>query len=109
MKITRIDPLPNVLKFKNKEDFSNRIVQEVLEISKNSIVFSAVNKKILKLSNYEKSLKNKSQKLDQLIEKSKVLKTDLTNRIQEVAEHNNKFRDKLLEILNEKEEKNENN
>jgi len=72
-------------------------------------VFSSVNKKILKLSNYEESLKNKSQKLDQLIEKSKVLKTDLTNRIQEVAEHNNKFRDKLLGILNEKEEKNENN
>jgi len=109
VKIKKIEPLPNVLKFKNKEDFSNRIVQQVLNICKDSTLFSSSNKKILELKKHESDLINKDEKLNELLEKSKSLKNNLTNKIQELNENNIKIKSKLLSILNNgKEETNEN-
>ena len=99
MKITQVEPLPNIYKFKNKEEFCNRLIQEVVTICKNNPLYSKPNKKILELINHSNKLIVKNEKLDMLLEKSKNMKNDLNNKISLLNEDNNKFRNKLLEIL----------
>jgi len=99
MKIIKIESLPNVNKFKNKEDFCNRLIQKVMSISKKSLAMEGSNKKINEVIEYRNKLITKSQKLDNLLEKSKDMKKDLTEKIDVLIESNNKYRNRLLEML----------
>ena len=99
MKITQTDPLPSIYKFKNKEDFCNRLIQEVITICKNNPLYSKPNKKISDLSQYRSKLISKNEKLNSLVEKSKDMKLDLTSKISMIIEDNNQYRNKLLELL----------
>jgi len=98
MKITQIENAMTVQKFKNKEDFCNRLIQEVLMLSKNSL-FHKKNKKIEDLSKYKNKLISKEKKLDSLLEKSKSIKEDLNNKINLLVEDNVKYKNRLLNNL----------
>jgi len=99
MKITTIDPLPNIHKFKNKEEFCNRLVQEVINITKSNSISLKSNSKIIDLTMYKNKLILKNEKLDMLLEKSKVMKEELNSKINLLSEDNDMFRNKLLEIV----------
>lgn len=99
MRIKKVEPLPNIFKFRNKEDFTNRIIQEVILICKDKPDFLSTNKKILKLKKVEEELLNKDEKFNLLLEKSKNLKNDLTNKIKTLSDDNNNFKNKLLQII----------
>ena len=99
MKITQLEPLPSIYKFKNKEDFCNRLIQEVITISKNNSLYSKKNKKIIELEKYRDMLNTKNERLNMLLEKSISMKEDLTSKITLLVEDNNVVRNKLLEIL----------
>jgi len=99
VKITQIEPLPSIYKFKNKEDFCNRLIQEVITISKNNSLFLKKNKKISELEKYRNILNTKNEKLNMLLEKSINMKKDLTGKISLLVEDNNNVRNKLLELL----------
>ena len=99
MKITQLEPLPSIYKFKNKEDFCNRLIQEVITISKNNSLYSKKNKKIIELEKYRDMLNTKNERLNMLLEKSISMKEDLTSKITLLVEDNNVVRNKLLELL----------
>lgn len=99
MKITQLEPLPSIYKFKNKEDFCNRLIQEVITISKNNSLYSKKNKKIIELEKYRNTLNTKDERLNMLLEKSINMKEDLTSKISLLVEDNNVVRNKLLELL----------
>lgn len=99
MKITQLEPLPAIYKFKNKEDFCNRLIQEVITISKNNSLYSKKNKKIIELEKYRDMLNTKDERLNMLLEKSISMKEDLTGKITMIIEDNNNVRNKLLELL----------
>ena len=99
MKITQLESLPSIYKFKNKEDFCNRLIQEVITISKNNSLYSKKNKKISELEKYRNTLITKDERLNMLLEKSISMKEDLTSKITMLIEDNNVVRNKLLEIL----------
>ena len=99
MKIVQVDPLPNVNKFKNKEDFCNKLIQEVINITKNNSLMEKSNKRIFEVTNYRNSLILKNQDLDKLLEKSNKMKEDLTDKINMLTEDNARLRDKFLLIL----------
>lgn len=99
MKIIQISPIPSVYKFKNKEDFCNRLIQEILIICKNNPLYLKSNKKLLSLSKYKNTLVEKNEKLDSLIEKSIEMKTDIINKISLLTDDNNQYRNNLLKIL----------
>lgn len=103
MNITQIDSVPSIYKFKNKEDFCNRLIQEIIHISKNNSLYLKRNKKIEELEKYKNSLISKNEKLDILLEKSKNMKADLNSKISLLVEDNNKYKNKLLKILNPEE------
>lgn len=98
MKITKIENVMSVQKFKNKEDFCNRLIQEIMVISKNNL-FHKKNKKIEDLSKYKNKLISKEKKLDSLLEKSKSIKEDLNNKINLLVEDNVKYKNRLLNNL----------
>ena len=99
MKITQLEPLPSRYKVKNKEDFCNRLIQEVITISKNNSLYSKKNKKIIELEKYRNTLITKDERLNMLLEKSISMKEDLTSKITMLIEDNNVVRNKLLELL----------
>ena len=99
MKITQLESLPSIYKFKNKEDFCNRLIQEVITISKNNSLYSKKNKKIIELEKYRDMLNTKNERLNMLLEKSISMKEDLTSKITLLVEDNNVVRNKLLELL----------
>lgn len=99
MKITQLEPLPSIYKFKNKEDFCNRLIQEVITISKNNSLYLKKNKKIEELTKYKNVLNTKNERLNNLLEKSINMKEDLTSKISLLVEDNNVVRNKLLELL----------
>jgi DNA integrity scanning protein DisA with diadenylate cyclase activity len=99
VKITQLEPLPAIYKFKNKEDFCNRLIQEVITISKNNSLYSKKNKKIIELEKYRDVLNTKNERLNNLLEKSINMKEDLTSKISLLVEDNNVVRNKLLELL----------
>ena len=98
MKISQLEPLPSIYKFKNKEDFCNRLIQEVITISKNNSLYSKKNKKIIELEKYRDMLNTKNERLNMLLEKSISMKEDLTSKITLLVEDNNVVRNKLLEL-----------
>jgi uncharacterized protein YaaN involved in tellurite resistance len=102
MKITKVGELPNILKIKNKEDFSNRLIQEVLSICKNHSIFSKATSRITKLNQYKENLDERNQKLDSLIDKSNKTKMELQEKIKFLDSNNNKIKSKLIQILEEK-------
>ena len=104
MRIKNIESLPAVNTFKNKEDFCNRLIQEVILICKNNPIYSKPNKKTIELSNIKSNLINKIEKLDSLLEKSKDMKKDLNSKIDILVEDNSMYKEKLLNILHSKEE-----
>jgi hypothetical protein len=99
VKITQLEPLPSIYKFKNKEDFCNRLIQEVITISKNNSLYLKKNKKIEELTKYKNVLNTKNERLNNLLEKSINMKEDLTSKISLLVEDNNVVRNKLLELL----------
>lgn len=99
MKISQLEPLPSIYKFKNKEDFCNRLIQEVITISKNNSLYLKKNKKIEELTKYKNVLNTKNERLNNLLEKSINMKEDLTSKISLLVEDNNVVRNKLLELL----------
>ena len=62
------DRKKHIYKFKNKEDFCNRLIQEIIHISKNNSLYLKRNKKIEELEKYKNSLISKNEKLDILLE-----------------------------------------
>lgn len=99
MKITKLESLPNILKFKNKEDFTNRLIQQVITICKNDALFLKSNDRITKLDLYKKELDLKNEKLDSLLEKSSQMKSELKKKIHDTTESNKIFKEKLLNRL----------
>jgi hypothetical protein len=99
VKISQLEPLPSIYKFKNKEDFCNRLIQEVITISKNNSLYLKKNKKIEELTKYKNVLNTKNERLNNLLEKSINMKEDLTSKITMIIEDNNNVRNKLLELL----------
>jgi hypothetical protein len=99
VKISQLEPLPSIYKFKNKEDFCNRLIQEVITISKNNSLYLKKNKKIEELTKYKNVLNTKNERLNNLLEKSINMKEDLTSKISLLVEDNNVVRNKLLELL----------
>jgi hypothetical protein len=99
MRIHQIEPILSVNKFKNKEDFCNKLIQKVISLTKNNPIYLKSNKKILELDKLKNSLTNKNNKLDSLLEKSKIMKEDLTNKVNVLVEENNMYKDKLLNVL----------
>jgi hypothetical protein len=97
MNIIQVNPLPNVNKFKNKEDFCNRLIQEVITITKK--IPSKTNKKIIELNNYKNKLILENENLDKLLQKSYDMKNNINNKIKILVEDNNKIRNKYLDIL----------
>lgn len=99
MKITQIEPLPSINKFKNKEDFCNTLIQKILMLSKENKLFLKTNTRITELNNKKNNLLKKGEKLNGLLEKSKVMKNDLSNKINTLTEENNLYKNKLIELL----------
>jgi len=102
MKIKKIDSVISINKFKNKEDFCNRLLQELSEIYKNNPTMEKANKKVVEITNRKNQLFNKNEKLDKLLEKSETMKKELASKINMLTETNNNYRTKLLEILETK-------
>jgi hypothetical protein len=103
MKIQSIDEVPSVKRFKNKEDFCNRIIQEVTSISKNYLLSKNSNKKIIELENHKKDLISKNEKMNLLLEKASVMQKELIEKTNLLVEENNLYRDTLLNLLENKE------
>ena len=99
MKIQNVEELPSVKKFKNKEDFCNRIIQEVMTMSKNHLLSKNSNKKMIEVENHKKDLISKNKKLDMLLEKASTMQQDLYEKTKSLIEENNNYRSKLLELL----------
>ena len=104
MKITQIEPLPSINKFKNKEDFCNTLIQKILTISKKNKFFSKTNTRFIKLTKLENSLIKKGENLNTLLEKSKAIKNDLSSKIIILTEENNLYKNKLINILSKSEQ-----
>lgn len=103
MKVTKIDSLPSIVKFKNKEDFTNRLIQQVVFICKNNSIFSTNNTRLNKLESYKQELVTKNEKINSLLEKSTTMKNLLQTEITETYEENKKFKERLLQRLNSNE------
>jgi len=99
VKITKVNSLPEVSKFKNKEEFSNRIVQEVLSLSVSNNLFDQSNKKITGLQKYKKELFKKNERLDGILQKSKEMKEDFSIKIDDLNKSNIQYKNRLLEML----------
>jgi len=102
MKIKKIDSVISINKFKNKEDFCNRLLQEISEIYKNNPIMEKTNKKVVEITNRKNQLLSKNKRLDNLLEKSEVMKKELASKTIMLTEENNNYRNKLLEILETK-------
>lgn len=99
MRIEKLDSIPSSLKFKNKEDFTNRLIQEVIFICKKNSIFLDLNKKTSKVNVYKNDFSEKNEKLDKLLEKSKDMKEIVTNKINLLVENNNNLKNKLLQLI----------
>jgi hypothetical protein len=99
MKIKNIEPMISVNKFKNKEDFCNRLIQEVVSICKNKLVSKSAVKKIEKAENHKNKLLEKNEKLVKLLEKSSIIQKDISEKLQNIIEENKAYKNKLLEML----------
>jgi hypothetical protein len=99
MKIKNVEPMISVNKFKKKEDFCNRLIQEVVIICKNKLISKTAVKKIDNVENYKKKLLEKNEQLDKLLEKSSVIQKDISKKLQIVIEENKVYKNKLLEML----------
>lgn len=97
MKIQQISPL--VHKFKNKEEFCNKIIQEIMLVSKNNKTLSNDNVKLNKLIKIEKKLIEKNNKLDSLLEQSKNVKKELYEKINIITEENDSYKNILINKL----------
>ena len=98
MKVTNIESL-SLNKFKNKEEFCNRLLQEVTSICKNFPSIIKSNEKEIELKNYKDKLLSKNESLDILLKKSEEMKNDLNSKIEILKVDNDTYRDKLLELL----------
>lgn len=99
MRIIQNSPLPSIKKLKNKEDFCERIIQEVVSIIKENKICSKTNDKISKLTKIKNKLILKNEKLESLIEKSLKMKNDLNEKINSLIEENNSFKKNLINVL----------
>lgn len=99
MRIIRISESPNVNNFKNKEEFCNKLIQEVINITKNNSISTKASNKIKDIEQYLNTLKEKDKKLNELLDKSYKMKNELNEKIKFLDEDNNKYKEKLLNIL----------
>ena len=98
MKIIKEDSLPSISKLKNKEEFVNQLVQQVMIICKEDKSFSIV-KKLKTLDEYKSSLKEKNENLKNLLEKSSKIKEEFDKQITNVDEENVYLKQRLIEHL----------
>jgi len=98
MNIIEIDSIPSLSKLKNKEQFINQLIQQVMIICREDKSFS-INKKIEKLNVYRDTLKKKDFNLQNLLEKSKKIREGFDKEISEIDEDNTKLKNKLIEYL----------
>jgi hypothetical protein len=99
MKLHSAEKIPHIKKFKNKEDFCNRIIQEVTTISKNYILTKSSNEKMIKIEDHKRELLSKGKQLDSLLENSSIMQEELVKKTELLVEENNTYRNMLLELL----------
>lgn len=99
MKIKSIELDPKIKKFKSKDEFCNRMVEEVYYLTKNNKIYSKNNDVMIKMLKYKNNLIAKNEKLDSLLEQSKIMKEDLNSKLNNVIEQNNKYRERLINLL----------
>jgi len=92
------ETLPCSSNFKNKEEFVNKIIQQVLVICKEDKSFNT-NSKIKKINEYKQVLQEKNNKLNILLDKSKKIKEDMEKQLNEFEESNIKMKQRLLSQL----------
>jgi len=103
MKVEKIETILNISNFKNKEEVANRIIQEVITICKENLLFFDLSKNN-KLNNYKETLIEKKNKLDTLLKKSNDMKIKVTNKTKVLVEINNNLKKKILQFIENKED-----
>jgi len=96
MKIQQINPIH---KFKNKEEFCNKLIQQIISVSKENKTLSKDNIKLNKLIEIEKKLIEKNNKLDSLLDQSKNVKKELDEKINTIIEENDSYKNILINKL----------
>ena len=96
MKIQQIKPIH---KFKNKEEFCNKLIQQIISVSKENKTLSKDNIKLNKLIEIEKKLIEKNNKLDSLLDQSKNVKKELDEKINTIIEENDSYKNILINKL----------
>lgn len=105
MKITKVESDKSIYELdintldKNKNSFIKRLVQEILLISKEHEIFTTVNKRILEVYARQDRLEEKNKKLDDLLDKSELMKKNLIEKTEVLKENNENYKTKLLELL----------
>jgi hypothetical protein len=77
------DPLPTIDKQKNKEEFINRLLQQISIICREDKSFTIGNK-IKSLNEYKTTLEEKENKLNILLDKSTKIKLDVQKQLDEI-------------------------
>lgn len=97
MKIIKSDsiPIPNL---KNKEEFIDRLISQVMIICRENNSFSIL-EKTKKLEEHKKILQEKDNKLMILLEKSNKIKKGMNKQLAEIEENDLKLQERLINKL----------
>ena len=98
MKVIKPDPLLSISKLKNKEEFVNQLMQQVICICREDKTIT-INSKIKKLNEYKNTLLEKDNKLNILLEKSNKIKEGIQKQLIEINEDNLRLQERLINQL----------
>jgi len=98
MNIIKSDPPPLIMNLKNKEDFINRLITQIMIICKEDNYFP-ISKKIKKLEEYKRTLQEKNNNLTILLEKSNKIKEGMNKQLAEIEENSLKLREHFINKL----------
>jgi hypothetical protein len=89
------DSLSTVFHIKNKEEFIDKLLLQVLTICREDKSFTTQSK-IKKINEYKIELQEKDNKLNILLEKSNKIKEEMEKQLLELNENNTRVKQRLL-------------
>lgn len=99
MRVINIEEGQKISKLKNKEEFCDRLIQEILMFLKNNPLSFKTNEKIKKIDKQKEVLLKKESTLNDLLVKSSNMKIDLDSKIKLITENNELIKSRLLNSL----------
>ena len=81
------------------KDFIREITTRIFSVCENSTLFKNQKERLLQISEKQKNLKVKSDRISKILEKSSRVKKDLVSKQSELDEYNSNLKERLLKML----------